>query len=45
MAKLGKTFRITPAGKVAKAKRRLSVSEHIRQKKSKRVRVVRRGTT
>ena len=32
-------------GKVTKAKRKLDVSARIRQKKSKKVRVARRGTT
>ena len=44
---LGSGYVLDPkTGKVKKGKRRKqSVSEHIRQGKSKRVRVVRRGTT
>lgn len=45
MAKLGKGFRIGKDGKISKSPRKLAVSERIRQKNSKRVRVVRRGTT
>lgn len=41
-AKIGKDFKIKD-GKVVKAKRKLAVSEHIRQKKSKRQRVARKG--
>lgn len=43
MAKLGKGFRVNADGKVEKTKRKLSVSERIRQKSSKRVKVAKRG--
>lgn len=43
--KLGSGYDLSNDGKVKRGKKRKqSVSEHIRQKKSKRVRVVRRGT-
>lgn len=44
-ARLGKSFRVTPDGQVKKTVRKLDTSAKIRQKKSKRVRVVRPGTT
>lgn len=44
-ARINKSFRIGKDGKISKSKRKLSVSERIRQKSSKRVRVAKRGTT
>ena len=41
MAKLPKNFRITKDGKVAKTVRKITVSERMRQKNSKRVKVAR----
>ncbi len=43
-ARIGKSYRIKD-GKVVKAQRKLAVSERLRQKSSKRVRVAKRGTT
>jgi hypothetical protein len=43
MAKLGKNFRITQSGKVEKTRRKLDASAAIRQKTSKRVRVIKKG--
>lgn len=45
MARLSKGFKVNADGKVVKATRKMDVSARIRQKKSKRVRVVRKGTT
>ena len=45
MAKLPKRFTVDKYGKITKHPRKLSVSERIRQKKSKRVRVVTRTQT
>lgn len=42
-ARIDKSFRIGKDGKISRTKRKLSVSERIRQKSSKRVRVVRHG--
>lgn len=42
-ARLGKGFRIGSDGKLHKAKPRLDASARIRQKKSKKVRVARKG--
>jgi hypothetical protein len=42
-ARLGKSFCIGKDGKIVRGKRKQSVSEKIRQRNSKRVRVVRRG--
>ena len=43
-ARIGKGFRIKD-GKIVKTEPRVSVSERLRQKHSKRIRVVRRGKT
>lgn len=45
MARIGKGFTIGKDGKIKRARRKVSVSEAIRRVKSKRVKVVRRGTT
>lgn len=45
MARLSKGFRVNADGKVVKATRKLDVSARIRQKNSKKVRVIRKGST
>lgn len=42
MARLGKGFRVTSDGKVVKGRRRKSVSDQIRERKSRKPRVVSR---
>lgn len=43
MARLSKGFKVNADGKVVKTSRKMDVSARIRQKKSKKVRVVRKG--